>query len=64
MEKNRFKLSLFYSEVKEELKKVSWPSREQTIGTTLVVIAVVLIITLYLFLVDSGLSSITKFILG
>lgn len=61
---SKFKPSVFYSEVKEELKKVSWPSREQTVGTTLVVVAVVFIITLYLGLIDMGLSRLTAIILG
>ncbi len=60
----KFKPSVFYSEVKEELKKVSWPSREQTVGTTLVVVAVVFVITLYLGLIDTGLSRLTTLILG
>ena len=64
MENDKFKPSVFYSEVKEELKKVSWPSREQTIGTTMVVAAVVFLITLYLGIVDMGLSRLTTLVLG
>ena len=64
MDSNKIKPLVFYSEVKEELKKVSWPSREQTIGTTLVVVAVVFFITLYLGIIDMGLSKLTTFILG
>jgi preprotein translocase subunit SecE len=47
----------FLREVKIELKKVVWPSRKQTIGSTLVVIVLVFIISLFLGMADWGLSS-------
>lgn len=53
----------FLREVKAELKKVTWPSRKQTIGSTVVVITLVMIISLFLGLVDMGLSSIVRVIL-
>ena len=42
----------FLREVKVELKKVTWPSRKQTLGSTLVVIILVMIISLFLGLAD------------
>ena len=53
----------FLREVKIELKKVTWPSRKQTIGSTVVVIILVMIISLFLGLVDIGLSSLIRVIL-
>ncbi len=53
----------FLREVKVELKKVTWPSRKQTMGSTLVVIILVIICALYLGLVDFGLSNLLRFIL-
>jgi preprotein translocase subunit SecE len=53
----------FLREVKVELKKVTWPSRKQTIGSTAVVIILVMIISLFLGLVDVGLSSLIRVIL-
>ena len=47
----------FLREVKVELKKVTWPTRKQTIGSTLVVIILVMIISFFLGIVDIGLSS-------
>ena len=47
----------FLREVKMELKKVTWPSRKQTIGSTAVVILLVVIISLFLGVVDIGLSN-------
>ena len=53
----------FLREVKIELKKVTWPSRKQTIGSTAVVIALVLIISLFLGFVDIGLSNLIRVVL-
>ena len=53
----------FLREVKIELKKVTWPSRKQTIGSTVVVIILVIIISLFLGMVDFGLSSLIRVIL-
>ena len=63
-EKNILQKSLqFLREVKVELKKVTWPSRKQTLGSTLVVIILVIIISLFLGVVDIGLSGIIRAIL-
>ena len=53
------KVRQFLREVKVELKKVTWPTRKETIASTMVVVILVLIVSLYLGLIDIGL---TKFI--
>lgn len=53
----------FLREVKIELKKVTWPSRTQTMGTTAVVIVLVIIISLFLGLVDLGLTKLVSIVL-
>ena len=53
----------FLREVKVELKKVTWPSRKQTIGSTVVVVALVLLISLFLGFVDIGLSNLVRAVL-
>ena len=53
----------FLREVKIELKKVTWPSRKQTIGSTVVVIALIILISLFLGSVDIGLSSLIRAVL-
>ncbi len=50
----------FLREVKIELKKVTWPSRKQTMGSTLVVIVLTIIISLFLGIVDMGLSTVIR----
>jgi len=54
----------FLREVKVELKKVTWPSRKQTIGSTVVVLILVMIISLFLGVVDVGLSSLIRVVLN
>lgn len=63
--KNIFDKGLqFLREVKVELKKVTWPSRKQTMGSTIVVIILVIAISLFLGLVDIGLSSLIRLVLN
>ena len=57
------KTAQFLREVKVELKKVTWPSRKQTIGSTAVVIALVILISLFLGVVDFGISSLIRIVL-
>jgi len=46
----------FFKEVKQEIKKVVFPSRDEVIGSTKVVLALVLIIAVFLGLIDLLLS--------
>ncbi len=57
------KVLQFLRETKVELKKVTWPSRKQTIGSTVVVIVLVMIISLFLGVADIGLSSLVRVVL-
>jgi preprotein translocase subunit SecE len=63
-EKNFIDKSIqFLREVKVELKKVTWPSRKQTMGSTVVVLVIVAIISLFLGVVDAGLSGLIQAVL-
>jgi len=42
----------FYLDVRSETKKVTWPPRQEVVGTTVVVIVAVFFFGLYLGLVD------------
>ena len=59
-----FKPAVFYKEVKEELKKVSWPTKEQTFGTTMVVVVVVALLTAYLGGIDFILARVAASLMG
>ncbi|HDH11993.1 MAG TPA: preprotein translocase subunit SecE [Nitrospirae bacterium] len=50
------KIKNFFREVKIELKKVVFPSREEVIGSTKVVVVLVLIVAVFLGLIDLVLS--------
>ena len=56
--------SEFFAESWQELKKVSWPSRKETYAATLVVIIVVVLISIYLALIDLGLTKAIQAIIG
>ncbi len=59
-----FKPVLFYNQVRDELKKVSWPTRQATISTSIVVLVVVGLITAYLGVVDLIVSKLAQKIIG
>ncbi len=54
----------FLKEVKIELKKVTWPSRKEAIGSTAVVIILVILIAIFLGFVDFGLAQIVRMVLS
>lgn len=57
-------ISDFLSEVKAELKKTSFPTRRETIGSTNVVLVFVLIVSIFLAFVDSVLSKVIRAVIG
>jgi preprotein translocase subunit SecE len=50
------KIKEFFREVQVETKKVVFPSKDELIGSTWVVIITVIIISLFLGIIDLGLS--------
>ncbi len=50
----------FLNGVMVEMKKVTWPDRDQLINSTIVVFVVSALFTVYIFLVDSIVSRIVK----
>lgn len=54
---------LFLSSVMQESKKVKWPNRKEAINSTLIVLAILIFVSLYLFIADYGLLNLfTKII--
>lgn len=47
-----------------ELRKVVWPTRQETVQTTLVVLVFVVIVALILFLMDWVLSGLVSWVIG
>jgi len=54
----------FFREVKIELRKVTWPTKKQTINSTVVIIIFVFIIAAFLGFVDFGLSKLVQVVLA
>ncbi len=51
------RLRTFLSEVRQELKRVTWPSRREVYGTTFVVIVTSIFFGVYLFGLDAIFST-------
>jgi preprotein translocase subunit SecE len=51
------RLSTFFSDVKAELQKTSWPTQKEVRNTTIVVIIFVMVCAAYLFVVDRVLQT-------
>jgi len=58
------KTKVFFDEVKLELEKVTWPTRNETIATTWVVVFIVVLISFYLGACDLVLARLLRFLLG
>jgi len=58
------KIKLFFQEVSTELKKVSWPTRQQTVSATVVVIVLTVIVSFFLGIVDVILARLVGTIMG
>lgn len=54
----------YLREVSSELRKVVWPSRKETLGSTAVVLVIVFIVSVYLGVVDAILSRLVRFLVG
>ena len=52
----------FLSEVRNELKRVTWPSQKEVYATTVVVILTSAFFGLYLFVLDYGINSLVQWI--
>jgi preprotein translocase subunit SecE len=54
---------LFLSEVRNELKRVTWPSQKEVYATTVVVILTSIFFGVYLFVLDFGLNTFFTWVL-
>lgn len=53
----------FLTEVRTELKKVNWPLRKQVVGSTIVVIVAVFIVSFFLGAVDVTLQKLLTLVI-
>jgi preprotein translocase subunit SecE len=57
------KIKNFFSDVKFEMKKVSWPNWDELKGSTFVVISFSIIVSVFLFIVDRILATVLQIVL-
>jgi preprotein translocase subunit SecE len=53
------KMSRYLQEVRTELRKTTWPSREELISSTKVVLGTVIVVGVYVWLMDEVLGILT-----
>ena len=54
----------FMKEVRQEVAKVTWPTRKEVWITTLMVLIMVALASVFFLLVDQALSHVVRFVLG
>ena len=54
----------FLRQVRQEVARVTWPSRKETVTTTFMVFIMVFLAALFFFLVDLGLGHGVRWLLG
>ena len=62
-EKTKFSLGTYIKETRQELKKVTWPTKKELLKNTGVVLTVVITSTLLVWVIDTLLSGILGLIL-
>ncbi|MBF0215175.1 MAG: preprotein translocase subunit SecE [Magnetococcales bacterium] len=55
---------VYLTEVRAEVGKVVWPTRKDTMNTTIVVFGMVVLVSLFLWMVDAVLALIVRQIIG
>jgi preprotein translocase subunit SecE len=53
----------FVKDAREELKKVTWPTRDEVTRFTGVVVATVFVVSLFLFAIDFSLETLIKYVM-
>jgi preprotein translocase subunit SecE len=54
----------FFQQVRQEVAKVTWPTRRETTVSTLMVFVMVIVAAIFFFVVDQVLSVAVRFIMG
>ena len=54
------RLSAYWDETREELKKCTWPTREELKGSTVVVMVTILLLTAFTTVVDMVITQIVR----
>ena len=58
------KISQYFNGVQLEMKKVTWLSKQEMLGSTVIVGVFSILIAIFLFVIDFGLSEVVSRLLG
>ena len=58
------KVKKFLKEVNAELRKVTWPTKDELIGSTIVVVVVSMVVAIFIGIVDRILTFVVQAIFG
>ena len=58
------KIIRYFKETVVEMKKVTWPSKQELIGSTIVTVFVTVVVSVFIFAVDQGLSNLISLVLS
>ena len=58
------KVKKFLKEVNAELRKVTWPTKDELIGSTIVTVVVSLVVAIFIGIVDRFLTVVIRSIFG
>ena len=58
-----YKAIQFLKEARDEFKKITWPDKDEVSRFTVIVLVVVVIISLFLWSIDSSLNALIKLVI-
>lgn len=56
------KINKFFLEIRQEMAKVSWPTRDELKGTTIIVIVITIILSVFIWIADKVLEGLLNII--
>ena len=56
------KIQQFIEDVQNEMSKVSWPTHQELVNSTLIVVVVSILFTIFIFLSDIVISKVVEFL--
>lgn len=57
------KVNKYFNDTMQELKKVAWPSKEELIGSTIVVVVMSILVAVFIGVVDQVLNKLVNLLI-
>ena len=58
------KIGNFFKDIKLEMGKVSWPTKDELIGSTVIVLVSLALLSIFIGVCDAGLSALVNIIMA